>query len=144
MASKRETVLAAVKSLVAAALPGAEVKRNLVKAERIPPGGLVVLRDGDPGEPEVSLSPPVYVYSHRIPLEIAAYESATLTREQVVDVMLGAIGAAVMANRTLGGLCDWIEAEAPVTDDIEALGALPGRFADLAILAVYATADPLN
>lgn len=144
MASKRETVLAAVKSLVAAALPGADVKRNLTKAERIPPGGLVVIRDGDPGDPEVSLSPLTYLYSHRIPLEIAAYESATLTREQVVDAMLGAIGAAVMANRTLGGRCDWIEAEAPVTDDIEALGALPGRFADLAILAVYSTTDPLN
>ena len=78
------------------------------------------------------------------PLEIAAYESATLTREQVLDAVLGVIGAAVMANRTLGGLCDWIEAEAPVTDDIEALGALPGRIADLAILAVYATTDPLN
>jgi hypothetical protein len=144
MASKRETVLAAVRSLVAAALPGAEVKRNLAKAERIPPGGLVVIRDGDPGEPEVSLSPLTYLYSHRIPLEIAAYEGATLTREQVVDAMTGAIGAAVMVNRTLGGLCDWIEAEAPVTDDIEALGASPGRFADLAILVVYATIDPLN
>lgn len=144
MSSKRETVLAAVKALVAAALPGAEVKRNLAKAERIPPGGLVVIRDGDPGEPEVSLSPLTYLYSHRIPLEIAAYESATLTREQVLDAMTGAIGTAVLANRTLGGLCDWIEAEAPVTDDIEALGALPGRFADLAILAVYATTDPLN
>jgi hypothetical protein len=144
MASKRETVLAAVRSLVAAALPSAEVKRNLAKAERIPPGGLVVIRDGDPGEPEVSLSPLTYLYSHRIPLEIAAYESATLTREQVLDGMLGAIGAAIMANRTLGGLCDWIEAEAPVTEDIEALGALPGRFADLAILVVYATSDPLN
>ena len=144
MASKRETVLAAVKSLVAAALPGAEVTRNLAKAERSPPGGLVVIRDGDPGEPEVSLSPLTYLYSHRIPLEIATFESATLTREQVVDAMLGAIGAAVMANRTLGGLCDWIEAEAPVTDDIEALGALPGRFADLVIVAVYATTDPLN
>ena len=76
--------------------------------------------------------------------EIAAYENATLTREQVLEAMTGTIGAAVMANRTLGGLCDWIEAEAPVTDDIKALGALPGRFADLAILAVYATTDPLN
>lgn len=101
MASKRETVLAAVKALVAAALPGAEVKRNLAKAERIPPGGLVVIRDGDPGDPEVSLSPLTYLYSHRIPLEIAAYESATLTREQVLDAMLGATGAAVIANRTL-------------------------------------------
>jgi len=31
-----------------------------------------------------------------------------------------------------------------VSDDIEAQGAFPGRFADLAILAVYATPDPLN
>jgi hypothetical protein len=144
MSSKRETVLAAVTSLVAAALPGADVKRNLAKAERIPPGGLVVIRDGDPGEPEVSLSPLAYLYSHRVPLEIAAYESATLTREQVLDAMLVAIGAAVMANRTLGGLCDWIETQAPVAEDIEAPGALPARFADLAILAVYATNDPLN
>jgi hypothetical protein len=144
MASKRETVLAAVKALVAAALPAAEVKRNLAKTQRIPPGGLVVIRDGDPGEPEMVLSPLTYLYSHRIPLELATYESATLTREQVLDVMTAAIGAAIGANRTLGGLCDWIEAEAPVTDDIEVLGALPARFADLTILAVYATTDPLN
>lgn len=109
MASKRETVLAAVKALVAAALPGADVKRNLAKAERIPPGGLVVIRDGDPGEPEVSLSPLTYLYSHRIPLEIAAYESPTLAREQVLDAMTGAIGAAVREDRTLGGLCDFVD-----------------------------------
>jgi hypothetical protein len=41
------------------------VKRNLAKAERLPPGGLAVIRDGDPGEPEVSLSPLSYLYSHR-------------------------------------------------------------------------------
>ena len=144
MASKRETVLAAVKSLVAAALPGAEVKRNLAKAERIPPGGLVVIRDGDPGEPEVSLSPLTYLYSHRIPLEIAAYESATLTREEVLDGMLAAIGAAIIANRRLGGLVDWIEAEAPNSEDIETTGSQTGRFADVVIVATYATADPLN
>ncbi len=58
--------------------------------------------------------------------------------------MLEAIGAAVMANRTRGGLCGWIETQAPVMDDIEAPGALPGCFADLAIPTVYAVNDPLN
>lgn len=58
--------------------------------------------------------------------------------------MLRAIGAAIAADRTLGGLCDWIEAEAPATDDAEALGAMPVRFALLTIVAAYATADPLN
>ena len=144
MSSKRETVLAAVTALIAAALPGAEVKRNPAKAERIPAGGFVAVRDGDPGEPEVSLSPPVYVYSHRIAVEIAAAGNEAVTREQALDAMAAAIGASIATNRTLGGLCDWIEAEAPVTGDIEALGAAPVRFAELAILAVYATADPLN
>lgn len=144
MASKRETVLAAVKSLVAAALPGAEVKRNLAKAERIPPGGLVVIRDGDPGEPEVSLSPLTYLYSHRIPLEIAAYETSSEAREHVLDGMLSAIGAVVASSRTLGSLCDFIEAEAPATEDVEAAGARAVRWADAVIVATYGTSDPLN
>ena len=99
MASKRETVLAAVRALVAATLPNAQVKRNLAKAERIPPGGLVVIRDGDPGEPEVTLSPLSYLYSHRIPLEIAAHESAALSRERALDAMLTAIQQSPPARR---------------------------------------------
>jgi hypothetical protein len=144
MTSRREEVIGALKALLAGALPNAEVKRNLAKPERILPGGLVVIRDGDPGEPEVLLSPLTYVYSHRIPIEVAAYESASLSREQVLDEMLAAIGAAVRGDRTLGGLCDFVEVEAPVSDDAEALGAAPARFAEIAVVAVYGTADPLN
>lgn len=144
MTSKRESVIAAVAALIARALPNAEVRRNLAKAERLGPGGLVVIRDGDPGEPEATLSPLSYLYTHSIPVEIAACESVSLPRETVLDAMLCAIGAAVTSNRTLGGLCDWIEAEAPLTDDVETLGALPGRVAQLTIVAVYATPDPLN
>ena len=144
MTSKREQVLDALKALIASALPNAEVKRNLAKPERIPPGGLAIIRDGDPGEPEVILSPLTYIYAHRVPVELAAYETSSETREQVLDGMLGAIGTAVVNDRTLGGLCDFIEAEAPATDDIEAAGARPGRWADAAIIAVYGTPDPLN
>jgi hypothetical protein len=144
MTSKREQVLDALKALIASALPNAEVKRNLAKPERIPPGGLAIIRDGDPGEPEVILSPLTYIYTHRVPVEFAAYETSSETREQVLDSMLGAIGLAMVNDRTLGGLCDFIEAEAPVTDDVETAGARPGRWADAAIIAAYATTDPLN
>jgi hypothetical protein len=144
MTSRREQVLDAIKALVASALPNADVKRNLAKPERIPPGGLAIIRDGDPGEPEVILSPLIYVYTHRIPIELAAYETSSQTREQVLDSMLGAVGAVVASNRTLGGLCDFIEAEAPATEDVEATGARAGRWADAAIVAVYGTTDPLN
>ena len=144
MSSKREQVLNAMKALLSSALPNADVRRNLAKPERIPPGGLVVIRDGDPGEPEVMLSPLVYVYSHRIPIELAAYETSSQSPEQVLDEMLGAIGVAVSGDRTLGGLCDFIEAQAPSTDDVETAGARSGRWADAAIVAVYGTPDPLN
>lgn len=144
MTSKREAVLSAIRSLVATALPAADVKRNLAKPDRIPPGGLIVIRDGDPGEPDVTLSPLSYLYSHRVLVEIAAFEGASTTREQALDAMMRAIGAAIVANRTLGGLADWIEAEAPASGDAETAGSQPARFADLAIVAVYATPDPLN
>jgi hypothetical protein len=144
VSSKREQVLDAMKALLSSALPNADVRRNLAKPERIPPGGLVVVRDGDPGEPEVMLSPLVYVYSHRIPIELAAYETSSQTPEQVLDEMLSAIGVAVSGDRTLGGLCDFIEAQAPATDDVETAGARAGRWADAAIVAVYGTPDPLN
>lgn len=144
MASKRELVIDAVKAIVTTALPFAEVKRNLDKPERIPPGGLVIIRDGDPGEPEVLLSPLLYTYTHRIVIEIAAYASDTLTREQVIDTMLGAIGAAVTADRTLGGLCEFLETEAPSSGDLETVGAKSARWAEAAIVATYSTSNPLN
>ena len=144
MPSRREEVLDAIKTLIAGALPNAEVKRNRDKPERIPPGGLVIIHDGDPGEPEVLLSPLTYVYEHRVPIELAAFASASLTREQTVDQMLSAIGTAAMADQTLGGLCDFIETEAPTSDDLETAGAMSGRWADAAIIAGYATANPLT
>lgn len=144
MASKREQVIDAVKALVAGALPFAEVKRNLDKPERIPPGGLVIVRDGDPGEPEVLLSPLAYIYEHRLVIEIAAYASDTQTREQVIDTMLAAIGAGVMADRTLGGLCLFLETEAPSSGDAETAGTKSARWAEAAIVAQYATANPLT
>jgi len=38
------------------------VLRGEVLPERIPPGGLMILRDGNPGEPGVTLSPLMYHY----------------------------------------------------------------------------------
>lgn len=144
MASKREQVIDAVKALIVAALPLAEVKRNLDKPERIPLGGLVIVRDGDPGEPEVLLSPLSYTYSHRIVLELAAYAVDPLTREQALDAMLSSIGAAVMADRTLGGLCLFLETEAPSSDNLETAGAASARWAEAAIVATYTTSNPLT
>jgi hypothetical protein len=143
MTSKRETVIAALVACVASALPAAKVERNPVKPERLPAGGFVAIRDGEPGEPAVMLSPLTYIYEHRIELEVVA-GSTGAGRSAALDTMLRAIGQALAADRTLGGLCDWIEPQAPVFEDIEAEGTAVWRAAILAVVATYATSDPLG
>lgn len=145
MASKREQVLEAVKALVATAVAAAaDVERNQAKPERVESKSLIIIRDGDPGDPEIDLSPYRKNYSHRIPLEIAALSETPEGRFEALDALMRPIGAAVLANPTLGGLCDFLEVEAPDTGDEEAPGTEATRWADLEIVAHYATTDPLN
>ena len=144
MASKRELVIAAIVALVKAALPDAEVTRNAAKAQSVYAGGAVFVEDGDPGEPEVDLSPVTYYYTHRIPLKVAAYSSGTKTREQAVDAMMAAVGEKIAEDTTLGGLCLYIEPEAPTFENITATGAAAGQMAEAAVIATYATSNPLT
>jgi len=145
--SKRLDVLLAVKQLVEAALPGARVL-GLDGAEAppaiIPAAGMVVVRTGDPGEAEYTFSPLTYFYDHRIPIEVSALKGSELTSEQALDVMLIAIGQAVADDRSLGGLCDWLETTSAATEDIYPDGGgQPPRGADLMIIASYSTPNPL-
>lgn len=145
--SKRLDVLAAVKSLAQAVFPGADVlglDGQDAAPGRVGPLGRIVVRSGDVGDPEVDLCPLVYHYEHRIPVEVVAYETPGTTSEQVVDGMLVLLGGALEGDRTLGGLCDWIEATAPSTDDIYVEGARAPKGADLVIVASYSTSNPLT
>ena len=69
MPTPRETILAALHARLSA-LP-ATALRGEVLPERVPAGGLLILRDGEPGEPEVTLSPLRYHYQHRAEIEDA-------------------------------------------------------------------------
>ena len=60
MPTLRETILAALDARLSA-LPAAAL-RGEVLPERVPAEGLLILRDGDLGEPEVTLSPLCYHY----------------------------------------------------------------------------------
>ena len=108
MPTPRETILAALHARLSA-LP-ATALRGDVLPERVPAEGLLILRDGEPGEPEVTLSPLRYHYQHRAEIE-AVVQGAD--RDAAFDTLTASIGAALAADRTLGGLCDWVEAEAP-------------------------------
>ena len=143
MTSKREQVGAAIEALVAAALPAATVTRNRTKADEIPAGGAVDISDGDPGEPEVELSPLTYNYSHPFGLLFGTERSVSLTAGERLDAMHVSVGAAVEANRTLGGLVDWLETTAPDRGDMDIAGAESGAASEAAIIAYYSTPSPL-
>ncbi|ACL60591.1 hypothetical protein [Methylobacterium nodulans] len=144
MPSKRERVIQAVVDLLRAALPQAAHSRNEVKPQIIPAGGFVNVDDGDPGEPEVTLNPTIYIFNHEIPIDVAANGTRSLSAEARLDAMLQAIGTAVAADRTLGGLCDYLLVSAATTEPLTADGAPVSRAALIGITAVYGTPDPLN
>lgn len=108
MLTSRETILTALLTRIKT-VP-ATVLRGEVLPERIPAAGLLILRDGDPGDPDVPLSPLRYHFSHRVEIETVVQGAS---RDIAFDTLCATLGAAIATNRTLGGLCDWIEAEAP-------------------------------
>lgn len=138
--TQRETILTALAVLLRT-IPNVSVLRGEVLPERIPPAGLMILRDGEPGEPEVTLSPLTYHYRHRAEIE-AVVQGAN--RDATFDALCASIGAVIAADRTLGGLCDWVEAEAPQPVDLPVEGAASPKAAVIPVILHYSTTDPLG
>ena len=139
MPTLRETILAALHARLSP-LP-AFALRGEALPERVPAAGLLILRDGEPGEPEVTLSPLAYHYQHRAEIEAVVQGAA---RDAAFDALCTSIGAVLAANRTLGGLCDWTEAEAPQPVDLPVEGAASLKAAVIPVVLHYSTDDPLG
>ena len=139
MPSTRETILTALHARLSA-LP-ATALRSEVHPERVPAAGLLILRDGEPGEPEVTLSPMTYHYQHRAEIE-AVVQGAD--RDGAFDTLCASIGTALAIDRTLGGICDWVEAEAPQPVDLPVEGATGLKAAVIRVSLFYTTSDPLG
>jgi hypothetical protein len=65
-------------------------------------------------------------------------------RDAAFDTLISAIGAALTADRTLGGLCDWVEPEAPASVDLPVEGAAALKAAVITLNLRYTTASPLG
>lgn len=139
MPTTRETALAALHARLEPL--AALTLRDEVLPERIPAAGLIILRDGEPGEAEVTLSPLRYHYQHRAELEVVV--QAGTGRASALDDLITGIGAALEADRTLGGLCDWVEPEAPASVDLPVEGAAALKAAVITVVLHYTTTGPL-
>ena len=139
MPTTRETTLVALHARLQPL--AALTLRDEVLPERIPAVGLIILRDGQPGEPEVTLSPLRYHYQHRAELEVVV--QAPNGRASAFDSLIASIGTALDADRTLGGLCDWVEPEAPASVDLPIEGAAALKAAVITVVLHYTTNGPL-
>jgi hypothetical protein len=143
-ASKVEQVLGALKALLET-LPDAAVERNSVLPEKVPDGGLIILRDGDPGEPEQALGGfgNAY-YQHTVEVEVYVEEGDAAARDAAFDDLLQQIGAALEADPTLGGLAFGLTFGRPEA----AIEAVPGASAlktgTISVMLDYEAETPLS
>lgn len=142
MATERETILQALAAALAAGLTP-PFRRNDEVPTRIPAAGLVIMDDGEAGEPvEVTMSPVRYHYEHAV--EVSVLVQAEAGREEALDAICEEIGAVVAVDRGLGGLVDYLEAAAPVPAELPVEGGASIRAATVPLILHYAVSDPLS
>jgi hypothetical protein len=141
--SRREDILAALVSILDTALT-AKVRRNEVLPEKVPASGLVILRDGDPGEPDVTLNPRTEFYAHRVEFEVYVPTNPAGGGEAALDALLKLIGMALRIDPSLGGLAENLTPSAPETGALGIEGAAPVLTARLIVTVEYLVSDPLT
>jgi hypothetical protein len=142
MPTRREEVLAALFERLRT-IPDAVVRREEPLPDKVPAAGLVILRDGDPGEPEVLLSPLSYLWRHRAEIEAVVQgppEAATVA----LDALLLEIDTALATDRSLSGLVDWLDWGGPQTRDLALDGAAGLRAAVVSVTLHFETSTPLS
>ena len=142
MPSVREHILTALRAQLET-VPDATVKREAPLPETVPAGGLIILRDGDPGDPEVVLSPVTYLWEHQTEIEIILQRGQD-DDSAALDALLMTVGGALAADRSLGGLAEWLDWGAPKTSGLAIDGAAALRGATVPVTIHYGSSDPLG
>jgi hypothetical protein len=139
----RETILQALFTLLQT-ITDATVLRNEILPEKVPDGGLIILRDGDPGDPETLLSPLSYYWQHRALVEAVVQKGDQAARDLALDGLYRKISLAIAGDRTLGGLCDRVTPQAPDSNVLAVEGSPQIKGAIIPVELIYVTADPLG
>ena len=142
--SMREAAIAALHGRIAEALatrnPAPLVLRGETVPQRLPPGGLVVLRDGETVEETAILSPLAWAIEHRAEVEVTVGGATPAARAALLDALLVDIAAAITADRTLGGAVEWAQPGAPAFEDVEFEGAAAARAASVPVTLFFTVA----
>ncbi len=144
MTSKREQALAGLFLCLKDNVTGLSVLRNEPLPTKVPTEGLLILRDGDPGEPELTLSPARYHYQHRAEIEALVQHGDPVQRDTALDTLLETVAQALEGQTSLGGLVDYLHIETPefLSETVE--GAPTIKAAIVPVILEYTTTNPLN
>ena len=140
MISKTEQILGVLKSRLEA-ISDVTVERNSAVPEKIPAGGLIILRDGTADEPEQPLGGFGGVYCHQdAEIEIYVENGDPTARDVAFDDLLQQIGVVLEADPTLGGLAFGLTYGRPEIDTEAVIGG-PAIKAGTLIIAIEFEAD---
>ena len=142
MASHREQVLSALFGRLQG-VPDATVRRNEALPVSVPADGLIILRDGDPGEPDVTLNPRTEYYTHRAEIEAFVTQAVGGGGEEELDALLSWLSVKLSTDRSLGGLAENLTWSAPETSVLAIEGAPPVLTARITVTIEYLVSDPL-
>lgn len=123
----------------------ARVERNETDPERIPKTGLIVIHDGDPGEPEYTLGgfADTY-YSHVIEIDVFVQEGRKQDRDLKFDALLQQIDMVLQSYPKLDGLVDGMLYGRPETETQAIDGGAAVKTATLIVEVDYQTNSPLG
>lgn len=142
--SQRENAIGALFDVLGQLSLGTMVKRNAALPERIADHAMAILRDGEMGEPEVSLSPLTYHWQHQVAIELFVADPDASTRDSRMDGLLTELASLIEADRTLAGVVEYAEIGPPKFDELAPEGTSGIKACLLPVLLHYSSAGPLN
>lgn len=142
--SQREDAIGALFAVLGQLSLGATVKRNAALPERVKDQAMAILRDGEMGEPEVSLSPLTYHWQHQVAIELFMAEPDTNARDARMDGLLMELATLVEADRTLGGVIEYAEIGPPKFDELAPDGTSGIKACLVPVVLHYSSAGPLS
>lgn len=143
MPSARETALQGLFTVLDG-ITGPTVYRNNTEDPEVPDSGMINQWDGEPGEPEVTMSPTLYEYDHPVEVEVFFAGGTSSQRDTGLDNLLQLIGAAIAADRTLGGTVAYARV-APSDPEGEPVdGGDDIKAVNVFVIMTYTSSTPLS
>ncbi len=142
--SQRENAIGALFAVLGQLSLGTMVKRNAALPERIADHAMAILRDGEMGEPEVSLSPLTYHWQHQVAIELFVADPDASTRDSRMDGLLTELATLIETDRTLAGVVEYAEIGPPKFDELAPQGTSGIKACLLPVVLHYSSTGSLN